>query len=100
MSLTSDTVIKTAHLAQLSLEDIDTQTLSQELNKILNFVNVLQSADTDAVSPLSSPLDMTQPLRADVVTASNERDEMQLVAPETSDGLYLVPPVINPQADK
>ncbi|EEB5915450.1 Asp-tRNA(Asn)/Glu-tRNA(Gln) amidotransferase GatCAB subunit C, partial [Salmonella enterica] len=38
--------------------------------------------------------DNPQPLRADVVTESNHRDEYQAVAPATQDGLYLVPRVI------
>ncbi|MGM7368829.1 Asp-tRNA(Asn)/Glu-tRNA(Gln) amidotransferase subunit GatC, partial [Acinetobacter baumannii] len=44
--------------------------------------------------PLKSPFDNPQPLRADVVTESNHRDEYQAVAPATQDGLYLVPRVI------
>ena len=54
----------------------------------------LKSIDTEGVEPLKSPFDNPQPLRADVVTESNHRDEYQAVAPETQDGLYLVPRVI------
>jgi aspartyl-tRNA(Asn)/glutamyl-tRNA(Gln) amidotransferase subunit C len=37
---------------------------------------------------------MTQRLRPDVATEPNRRDELQQLAPETEDGLFLVPKVI------
>ena len=39
-------------------------------------------------------MDMTQRLRADAVTESNERDKIQQNAPSVQDGLYLVPKVL------
>ncbi|MDO7667510.1 MAG: aspartyl/glutamyl-tRNA amidotransferase subunit C, partial [Pseudomonadota bacterium] len=39
-------------------------------------------------------LDAHQRLRPDVVTETNQRELFQAIAPETADGLYLVPQVI------
>ncbi|MEQ8515080.1 MAG: Asp-tRNA(Asn)/Glu-tRNA(Gln) amidotransferase subunit GatC, partial [Chromatocurvus sp.] len=44
--------------------------------------------------PLSNPLDAHQPLRADIVTESDRRDDFQAIAPAVENGLYLVPKVI------
>ena len=54
----------------------------------------MQSVNTDSVAPLAHPLDVTQRLREDEVTESNRRDELQQLAPEVEEGLYLVPKVI------
>jgi len=92
--LNAQTVSAIANLARLSLNDTQSAEYAQSLNKILDMMDSLKSIDTEGVEPLKSPFDTPQPLRADVVTESNHRDEYQAVAPETQDGLYLVPRVI------
>ena len=92
--LNAQTVSQIANLARLSLNDTQSAEYAQSLNKILDMMDSLKSIDTEGVEPLKSPFDNPQPLRADVVTESNHRDEYQAVAPETQDGLYLVPRVI------
>ena len=92
--LNAQTVSQIANLARLSLNDTQSSDYAQSLNKILDMMDSLKSIDTEGVEPLKSPFDNPQPLRADVVTESNHRDEYQAVAPETQDGLDLVPRVI------
>lgn len=94
MSITPEVIARTAHLAQLGLNEEQQQSLSTELNKILDFVATLETVDTSAVEPLEHALGMMQPLRQDNITESNVRAQMQAIAPETKDGLYLVPAVI------
>ena len=43
---------------------------------------------------MANPLDAAQPLREDVVTETDQREQLQAVAPAVSDGLYLVPRVV------
>ena len=90
----AQTVSAIANLARLSLNDTQSAEYAQSLNKILGMMETLKGIDTEGVEPLKSPFDNPQPLRADVVTESNHRDEYQAVAPATQDGLYLVPRVI------
>ena len=92
--LNAQTVSQIANLARLSLNDTQSSDYAQSLNKILDMMDSLKSIDTEGVEPLKSPFDNPQPLRADVVTESNHRDEYQAVAPKTQDGLCLVPRVI------
>lgn len=92
--LNAQTVSAIANLARLSLNDTQSAEYAQSLNKILGMMETLKGIDTEGVEPLKSPFDNPQPLRADVVTESNHRDEFQAVAPATQDGLYLVPRVI------
>ncbi|EMF2079384.1 Asp-tRNA(Asn)/Glu-tRNA(Gln) amidotransferase subunit GatC [Acinetobacter baumannii] len=92
--LNAQTVSAIANLARLSLNDTQSAEYAQSLNKILGMMETLKGIDAEGVEPLKSPFDNPQPLRADVVTESNHRDEYQAVAPATQDGLYLVPRVI------
>ena len=92
--LNAQTVSSIAHLARLSLDDTQSAEYAQSLNKILGMMETLKGIDTEGVEPLKSPFDHPQPLRADVVSESNHRDEYQAVAPAVQDGLYLVPRVI------
>jgi aspartyl-tRNA(Asn)/glutamyl-tRNA(Gln) amidotransferase subunit C len=99
MSLTPEIIARTARLAQLSLDAEEKQSMHSELNKILDFVADLESVDTTGIEPLEHPLEMLQPLRADQATESNIRDQVQAIAPDTKDGLYLVPAVIDSPKD-
>jgi len=95
MSLTPEIIARTAELARLALKAEEKESLTAELNKILDFVAELETVDTSQVEPLEHPLGMRQPLRRDAVTEQDNRTAMQATAPETQDGLYLVPAVID-----
>ncbi len=94
MSLDKDQVQHIAMLARLKLSDEEYAESVEKLSKIVEFVAQLSQADTDGVVPMAHPLDAAQRLRPDVVTDVNERDRFQENAPAVSDGLYLVPRVI------
>jgi aspartyl-tRNA(Asn)/glutamyl-tRNA(Gln) amidotransferase subunit C len=92
--LDTRTVQGIAHLARLSLTEAQATEYAESLNKILHLMDALATFDTEGIEPLKSPFDHPQPLRADIVSESNHRDEYQAVAPATEAGLYLVPRVI------
>lgn len=94
MSLEPASVLNIAHLARLHLTSDDVERYAGELSAILAFIEQMTAVDTSGVVPMAHPLDMTQPLRADVVTEQDRRDEFQTNAPAVRDGLYLVPRVI------
>lgn len=94
MSLDKDQVQKIAMLARLKLEPDEQSELVEKLSNIVDFVDQLSQADTSGVVPMAHPLDVAQRLRPDAVTESNERDHYQENAASVSDGLYLVPKVI------
>ncbi len=94
MSLTPDEVKAVAHLARLALDDADVPRYATELSSILQLVDELEKAPTDNVSPMAHPLDLSQRLREDQVTETDQRELFQEIAPSTGDGHYLVPPVI------
>ena len=94
MSLDKDQVQQIAQLARLELKPEEHAELVDKLSKIVDFVDHLSEADTDGVIPMAHPLNVVQRLRPDVVTEPNERDRYQKNAASVTDGLYLVPKVI------
>ena len=94
MSLELDSIRNIAHLARLHLSGGDVQRYGDELSTILAFIEQMNAADTSGVIPMAHPLDMTQPLRADLITEQDRREEYQANAPAVRNGLYIVPKVI------
>ena len=94
MSLDKDQVQQIAMLARLKLSDDEYAESVEKLSRIVDFVDQLSQADTSGVVPMAHPLNVAQRLRPDVVTESNERDRYQENAAAVTDGLYLVPKVI------
>jgi len=94
MSLSPEQIKQVAHLARLQLSPDQVGHYAKQLSNIFEMVGQLSRAQTDAVAPMAHPLEMTQRLRADVVTEPNQRDLFQAHAPAVQDGLYLVPKVI------
>ena len=94
MPIESASVLNIAHLARLHVPEDDVQRYAGELSAILRFIEQMNAVDTGGVEPMAHPLDMTQPLRADVVTEPDRREEYQAIAPAVRDGLYVVPKVI------
>lgn len=94
MSLEPESIRNIAHLARLHLSGDDVLRYAGELSAILAFIEQMNAVGTVGVTPMAHPLGMTQPLRADVITEHDRRDEFQTIAPAVRDGLYLVPKVI------
>ena len=93
--LTDQDIRQTAKLAQLTLTDRDLSTMAIELNQVLTWVDEMQQINTDDVPPMAHPLGMTQRLRADEVSESNQRQTYQHNAPAIHEGCYVVPKVID-----
>ncbi|OGT46303.1 MAG: asparaginyl/glutamyl-tRNA amidotransferase subunit C [Gammaproteobacteria bacterium RIFCSPHIGHO2_12_FULL_41_20] len=94
MSLTLDDVKKIAYLARLNLSTEESTAYATQLSNILEFAAQMDKVDTATVEPLAHPLDLSQRLRPDQVTETNQREKFQAIAPKVKAGLYLVPKVI------
>ncbi|MFT3907499.1 MAG: Asp-tRNA(Asn)/Glu-tRNA(Gln) amidotransferase subunit GatC [Steroidobacteraceae bacterium] len=95
MSLTAKDIQNIAHLARLDLTEAETAAYVASLSSIIGLVGELDRADTAQVEPMSHPLPgLTQRLRADQVSESDQHALFQQNAPQVEAGLYLVPKVI------
>ncbi|MDX1656721.1 MAG: Asp-tRNA(Asn)/Glu-tRNA(Gln) amidotransferase subunit GatC [Candidatus Competibacteraceae bacterium] len=87
-------VERIAHLARLAIDPADVPGYARDLSAILDLVEQMSAVDTTGVEPMAHPLDLAQRLRADEVSETDQRELYQSIAPLVSDGLYLVPRVI------
>jgi aspartyl-tRNA(Asn)/glutamyl-tRNA(Gln) amidotransferase subunit C len=92
--ITEQDVQKIARLARLAINAADIEKHTQSLAHILEMIAHINDQDTENVAAMFSPLDATLSLREDAVTATNQRETLQKLAPKTESGFYLVPQVI------
>ncbi len=94
MAITRKDIEHIAHLARLEVSDAEVPAYADKLDKIIGFIDTLEQAETAGLQPMAHPLQMSQRLREDAVTATDQRDHYQQNAAETTDGLYIVPRVV------
>ena len=112
-TLPAGTVDNLLRLAAVRVSEEDKPRLERELGRIIELIDALRGVDTTDVAPLAHPLetprlqdaphlpdapclqDAPQPLRADGVTETVDRERLQQGAPAVRDGLYLVPRVVD-----
>ena len=94
MSLTRDDVKKVAGLARLRMTDDQMDGLLPKMNNIVGFIEQLSEVDTDNVEPLSNVARSTLPLRKDEITDGECRDKVLANAPESEEGFFGVPKVV------
>jgi len=92
--LTLEQIKRAAYLARLDVSDAEAEGTMRRLNDILNLIGEMRSVDTEGVEPMSHAQDLAQRLREDVPVEEDWRAAFQAIAPETEEGYYLVPRVI------
>ena len=89
--------IDIAHLANLAKVEIDKAAalkLQDEIKSVVKMINKMMEVDTTDTIPLKSPLDSPQRVRPDQISENPNRGLLQRGAPETKDGFFTVPRVI------
>ncbi len=94
MSLTTSDVQKIARLARLSMTPTEIEAARTQLSGIFELIAEMQAVDTSGIAPMSHAQELSQRLRADEVSESNQREAFQAIAPQVESGLYLVPQVL------
>ena len=95
MALDEKNIKDIAHLARLKIEENEVAESLADFSSILSMINEMQTVNTENIVPLSNTHEQTQKLRKDVVTESNDREKLLNLAPRATDGLFLVPRVID-----
>ncbi|MBM3213899.1 Asp-tRNA(Asn)/Glu-tRNA(Gln) amidotransferase subunit GatC [Candidatus Poribacteria bacterium] len=92
--ITTQDVEYVAQLARLELSDEETSQLTEQLSRILAYIEKLNELDTNDVPPTSHVLPIRNVVRRDEAAASMSREAALAIAPEESEGHYEVPRVI------
>ena len=98
MALTSQDIVRIAHLARLEISPSESEQALTQLNGFFNIVEKMRAVNTHGIEPLSHPVatiqDIALRLRDDIASEPNARDANQKNAPAVERGLFLVPKVI------
>jgi len=94
-SIAEATVRHVAHLARLTLTDDEVEQFTSQLAEILAYVRKLSELDTDDVPPTSHALSIKNVFRDDMIEPSRPPGETLHGAPDSQDGFFRVPKVLD-----
>ena len=94
MKISKEEVLHVANLAHLEFDEAEIDRFSEQVGKILEYVDTLNQVDTKGVKPTSHAIFLTNGFREDVPKAHLDRQAGLANAPEQEDGCFLTPRVI------
>ena len=94
MSIDIKTARKVAHLARIEVAEDALPPLADALSNILAFMEQLNEVDIEGVEPMSSVTPMALKQRKDVVTDGGYQAKILANAPDTREGFFAVPKVV------
>ena len=94
MDLTKQEVEKVAKLARLELTESEEAAFAKQLSQILTHVETLQQYDTTGIEPTATVLGQVNVFRPDMTLPSLSVESAVANAPESSDGFFVVPKII------
>ena len=83
-----------AHLARLKLSPVEEQQLGAQLGDILGYIEKLKEVDVSGVEPTAHPFPLVNVTRADEARPSLPHDDALCNAPQTANGLFIVPKIV------
>ena len=102
MPVSKDIVLRTSRRARLDLRsgrtgqaaDGQLEAFAAQMEKIISYIDILETADTSGVEPMFSPMCRTAPPRPDAAVQVYSRDEVLQNAPAQAEGFFVVPKVL------
>lgn len=94
MKITKDMVLYVAHLARLELTPTEIEAYTGQLDRILEYMDKLNTLNTEGIEPMSHPMPVRCVMREDLVRSSFDPDDVLKNAPEQKANLFKVPAII------
>ncbi|MTI86793.1 MAG: Asp-tRNA(Asn)/Glu-tRNA(Gln) amidotransferase subunit GatC [Balneolaceae bacterium] len=94
MSVTEKDVRYVANLARLKLPENEVKSLANDMNKILEYMELLNEVDTSNVAPLEHVIELDSRLRTDKAEKPLDHDDALKNAPDADSDYFRVPKVI------
>ena len=95
MSIDKDTAARVANLARISIPDEELESVAKELSNIIGFMEQLNEVNVDNVEPMTSVTPTVLKKRTDVVNDGNQQSKVLSNAPNTREGFFAVPKVVD-----
>ncbi|MEG0873841.1 MAG: Asp-tRNA(Asn)/Glu-tRNA(Gln) amidotransferase subunit GatC [Clostridiales bacterium] len=94
MKITDELIDYVSALAKLDLNSEEKAKTKDEIGKIIDYMEVLNTLDTTGIEPMSHVLPTTNVFREDEIKPSHPRDEILANAPDGTEGAFRVPKTV------
>lgn len=94
MEITEELVSYVAELSRIKLDDQQRTKMKTEIGALVEYMDILNTLDTDGIEPISHVFDVKNVLRQDVVRDSYNREELLKNAPVHTQEAVVVPKTV------
>ena len=94
MDITTEMVDYVSTLSRLRLPEDEKEQMKSELQRIIAYMDVLNTLDTEGVEPMSHVFQVKNVLREDEVKPSTPREALLRNAPVPDEEAFLVPKAV------
>ena len=99
MKISEEEVRDVANLSKLSFSDTETTEFATTLSKIVDMVELLKEVDTAGVPITTTMADRKTVVRADLVEAATDRDDLFKNVPQAENYYIKVPAILEDGGD-
>lgn len=89
--ISDETIEYVGILAKLELSEDEKEQAKKDMGSMLDYIDKLGELDTTGVEPMSHVFPVHNVFREDVVTNTDDRENILKNAPEEKDGMFVVP---------
>ena len=89
--ISDETIEYVGILAKLELSCEEKENAKADMEKMLDYIDILNELDTEGVAPLSHVFPVNNVFREDAVVNGDDRENILANAPEQKDGAFKVP---------
>ncbi len=94
MKITDEMIDYISQLARLELSGEEREKGKEEIGKIIDYMDTLNTLDTTDIEAMSHAFPVKNVFREDVLKPSVDRDIITLNAPNSKDGCFKVPKTV------
>lgn len=91
--ITQKDVLHVAKLARLSLTDDEAAQFTEQLGRVLGYMEQLNEVDTQGIEPMSHPIPVVNVMRDDEIVRDLDRQSLMANAPVTEGAFFKVPKI-------
>lgn len=95
MAISKEEVEHIAKLASLNLTEAEKERYANDMTEILEFANMINSVNTDAVNETIGANENYNVFRKDEIVQTVDKETLLQNAPSQEDGMFRIPKVIN-----
>lgn len=95
MQISEETILHIAKLARLEFRGEELESIRNDMEKIIGFMDNLSTIDTSHVEPLIFMSDERNVLRDDIASTSVSKDEALMNAPKKDSDYFRIPKVLD-----